>query len=304
MNENPDDLSSRLHHSLSSASAPELSDDIVTGAAARTAPRLSNPARTWRVAGGATAALAVVAVGALVIAPTFQQQAPLFTASGNANASPMAAESDASTSDLRIGMWVNYDYVAGPGLSTSGGNGDVYELKRVGSPEQRAAEVAAAFGLEGTAAKSQYFDPAYPSWVVGTEDGTGPSVTVSWTGTGNWWFNDPTASAAFECSAPSSDGQEPIAPDACVVPQPTLAESVAPSKDEARVLAHDIFAATGFDIAAGDITVTADEWQTMATANLVVDGVGRGQRSRWRRERLLGRDGSGNRPRHRPRGSD
>src|SRR6187402_53710 len=145
MNENPDDLSARLHHSLGSAPAPELSDDIVTGAAGRTAPHMSNPARTWRIAGGATAALAVVAVGALVIAPTFQQQAPLFTSAGSAGSSPMAAESDAATADMRIGMWVNYDYVAGPALSTKGGSGDVYQLKRVGNPEQRAAEVAEAF---------------------------------------------------------------------------------------------------------------------------------------------------------------
>lgn len=255
------DFESRLRRSLPADTAPELSPDIIAGASSRTAPRLGNPARRLQVASGLTVAVAAVAIGAMVVTlPT--QQAPLFTAGGSGGATSMSS-AEGATSDMRIANWVNYEYVAGAGLSTSGGSGSVYELQRTGTPEQRAMDVAAALDLDGSAVKSQYFDPAYPSYVVGPEDGTAPTVYVTWSGTGNWSYNNPAATPPISCDAEG----------VCDMPTPTLADSLAPSSSEAADLAHDLFAATGLDIAADKITVTVDEWQTSATGNLVVDGV-------------------------------
>jgi hypothetical protein len=254
MNDFSDDASNRLRASLGGREAPSLSADLVTGAAERPAPRLVHPARRAAIAGGSTLAVAALAVSALVIANP-AQQAPLFTAAGGTSA-PEALSADSS----RMMMWTNYEYVAGEGLSTEGGNGSVYQLQRVGTPEGVLADVAAALGVAGDPAKSTYYDESYPTYVVGPEDGTGPSVVVSWIGTGDWWYNDPAAYPAISCDA---DG---------VCQEAPVSENLAPSESEARTIAQKLFADTGFDVDAADIRVTADEWQTVATANLVVNG--------------------------------
>jgi hypothetical protein len=272
MNENFDDVSARLRRSLNTPS-PELSADIVGGAATRTAPHVVNRGRRLQLAAATTVAVAAVAVGALVIAPTLQR-GPLFTAAGTATPSAMGAAED-STMDMRIANWVNYEYVAGEGLSTKGGDGHVYQLKRAGSAEQVLLDAAGAFGVDGDAHKSSYFDPAYPTYVVGSEDGTAPSVTVTWTGTGDWWYSNPAAYPPLVCTPASEEeklvGGDAVAGEVCAAPEVT--ENLAPSESEARSQAAALFAETGFEVDAGDIRVTADEWATTAAASLTVDGV-------------------------------
>ncbi len=266
MNSLPDDAAARLRHSLNRGAAPELSSELITGAAGHAAPRMTNPTRRLQVAGGTTVAIAALAVAALVITPSLQRTEPLFTAATGAATSALSS-SEAGSSDMRIGYWAQYEYTAGAGLSTSGGSGNVYQLARTGTAEARTAEIAAVFGVAGTAAETEYSDPAYPTWVVGTLDGTAPSVTVTWAGTGDWWFNDPTANPIYECRPTQSDSVEQICPQA------ESTASAAPSEGEARILAHELFASTGFDVAPDQIEVLADQWQTTATAYLVLDGV-------------------------------
>ncbi len=256
MNANNDDISNRLRASLGGTEAPLLGTDIVTGAAERPAPRLVHPARRAAIAGGSTLAVAAIAVSALVIAQPLQQ-APLFTAAAGSGS---GGQESALSADSRLMMWTNYEYVPGDGLSTSPGEGHVYQLQRVGDAETVLQNAADALGVAGEPAKSAYFDEAYPTYVIGAEDGTAPSVVVSWTGTGDWWYNDPAAYPQYTCS---SDG---------VCEEPAATENLAPGEDEARSIAHEIFTATGFEVDAADIRVTADEWQTVASASLVVDG--------------------------------
>ena len=263
MNANNDDISNRLRASLGGTEAPSLSADLVTGAAERPAPRLVHPARRAAIAGGSTLAVAAIAVSALVVTSPWQQ-APLFTAAGAGT----SAES-AMSADSRLMMWTNYEYLPGEGLSAEGGNGNVYQLQRVGTPQSVLIDVADALGVKGEPGKSSYFDEAYPSYVIGAEDGTAPSVTVSWIGTGDWWYNDP---AAYP-QAPACDGYSgDPAVDVPVCEPAAPTENLAPSEAEARAIAHELFAATGFDVDPADIRVTADEWQTVASASLVVDG--------------------------------
>lgn len=269
MNDEYDPLTERLRRGLAHTTPPELGADVVAGAATRTPPRLADPRRRLQAAGGATLAIAAVTVGALVLTSP-AQQAPLFAASGAAPATAMGADSAAT--DLRIANWVDYRYEAGPGLGTDGGTGTVYELRRTGTAEQVLAAAADALGLEGDPAKSGYFDEAFPTYVIGPEDGSGPSLSITWVGTGGWWYSDPGAYPQFECAdTPVSDDALPEE-RVCAAPE-TPAENLAPAEAEARSIARDLFAATGLDVAEGDIRVTADEWQTVATAGLVVDGV-------------------------------
>ena len=255
MNANNDDISNRLRASLGAAEAPTLGADIVTGAAERPAPRIVHRGRNAALAGGLTLVAAAAVTTALVVTSPFQQ-APLFTAAAAGATQEMSASADS-----RMMAWTNYEYVPGDGLSTDTGSGHVYQLQRTGKPADVAAAAAAALGVQGDASESTYSTAEYPTYIVGPEDGTAPSVTVSWSGTGDWWYNDPAAyPQTFSCD---SEG-------VCVdIP---VTENLAPSESEARGIAAEIFAATGFDVDADDIRVTADDWQTVASASLVVDG--------------------------------
>lgn len=171
---------------------------------------------------------------------------------------------------MKIGWWVDYNYSAGAGLSTSAGSGEVYQLVRDGDPEQRAGEIADLFGVDGAVGKASYSDDSNPTWMVGPEDGSAPSVSVTWSGTGDWWYSDPAASSFYLCD-PSVTAEQSIE-YGCTLPA-DAPENRAPSEDEARAKAQALFAQTGFEVDAADITTHADDWSTTATANLVVDGV-------------------------------
>ncbi len=262
------DLSARLRSSLPHDSAPHLSADIVTGAAERRAPRIGNPARTLGIAGGAGLAVAAITVGALVVAPTFQQ-APLFTA---AAASGTAGAQDAvspAAESMKIGWWVDYHYSAGAGLSTEGGSGEVYQLVLDGDPQKRATQIAGIFGVAGAPATASYSDSSYPTWLVGPEDGSAPTVTVTWSGTGDWWYSDPAAASFYICD-PTVTADQAIE-YGCTMPA-DAPENKAPGEAEARAEAQALLASTGFEVDASDITVAADDSGTTATANLVIAG--------------------------------
>lgn len=275
MSDHTDDLTDRLRRSAAgtNAPAPALSPEIVATASSRRAPRLVNHGRSTRFASASLAAVAAVAVGSLVIANPFAPQSPLFTAAA-AGSQQGATEAAALADEARIALWIDYQYVAGPGLGTDGGSGGVYQLQRIGTPEQVLADMADRFGVDGEASESEYFDPAWPTYVVGPEDGSGPSIQVTWSGTGNWWYGNPAAYPASVCELVEYESETGIETyEECVTPEVAPADSLAPSEAEARAQAVDLFAAMGLDVEPGDVRVMADVWQTMATANLVVDGV-------------------------------
>jgi hypothetical protein len=210
-------------------------------------------------------AAASVAIVALVVTPS-SPRAPLFTAGAAASPNAASLPEGAASSDMRVGMWIDYRYTAGAGLATDGGSGNVYKLERTGTVESRVAEIGSTFGIDGEPAPSEFSDPAYPTWSLGPIDGTAPSVSVTWAGTGDWWYNNPTAGPFYECAAiepgeSCGDGEEP----------PVV--SAAPAEAEARSLAQQLFRSTGFEPDADQIEVVADEWQTTATAHLEVDGI-------------------------------
>lgn len=271
MSNAPDDLTSRLKRGLDRGSAPALADDLVTGAAARPLPHLSNPARTVRIAGGATLAVAALTVGALVAVPALNRPAPLFeAAAGDQGRTALSSAGAAESSDMKIGWWVDYNYSAGPSLSTQGGSGNVYRLVLDSDdPAARTAELAEILGIDGEVGKADYWDATYPTWVVGPQDGTAPSLSYSAYGTGDWWFNDPEGTSFYVCD--DTVTAEQSVEYGCTLPA-DAPENLAPGEAEARALAAELFAATGFDIDPGDIEVLTDDWGTTANAYLVVDG--------------------------------
>jgi len=269
MNRDSDPLA-RLRDAAGSAPGPELDPALVTGAPDRRAPRLVRRGRVARGAGLSVTALAAVSATALVIGNPFASPAPLFTAAGGSG-----AEASAMAADARIALWVDYAYLPGAGLSDAGGRGTVYELRRAGDPLAVADAVAAEFGIAGDAEQSSYSSPEYPSFVVGPEDGSGPSLTLSWVGSGDWWYTNPAAypePVCAEVAYTNDDGTTGSFED-CRVPEVPASESLAPDEADARARAAELFAATGLAVAPADIRVHVDAFQTSATAALRVDGV-------------------------------
>ena len=270
MTNNHDDLSNRLRRGLDHGQAPDLSLELVTGASARPQPRLANRANAFQIAGGAGLAIAAITVGALVIVPSLTPRAPLFTASSAGSAANALGSQEASSSDLKIGWWRDYRYTAAASLSTEGGSGQVYRLVLDGTdPAARTASLAATLGVDGTPTESEFSDAAYPTWVVGPQDGTDTNVSYGAYGTGDWWFNDPAAASFYVCDA--SVIAEDAALYGCVLPADAPA-NLAPTGDEARSLAAALFASTGYAVDAADIEIISEDWGTTATAYLSVDG--------------------------------
>ncbi len=268
MSTNHDDLRNRLRSSLDRGVAPELSADLVSGAAGRSAPRLTNPTRTWQIAGAAGVVVAAVTVGALVVVPSLGR-APLFTAAGASSDASALGSQDAISSKMMV--WAEYRYTAGASLSKDGGSGPVYQLVLDNSaPEARTAELAATLGVDGAVTKADYADPAYPTWVVGPQDGSAANLTYSAFGTGDWWFNDPTVTSIYLCD--ESVTAEDAASYGCILPDDAPANQ-APTGETARSLAQALFASAGYEADAADIEITSDSYGTSANAYLTIDGI-------------------------------
>jgi hypothetical protein len=175
----------------------------------------------------------------------------------------------ASDSKMAI-MPYNFEYVAGPELSEEDGKGKVYELKPEGSPEAVLKRAAKAFGLQGEVRKSSYWSAENPSYFIGSEDGSTPSVSIWWNGTGSWYYSNYAPMPEQPClrTEKAEDGSEYCAEYPELKPTPDLI----PSRAVVLAEAQRIFAATGLKVSAEDIDVYRDEWSASASASQQVAG--------------------------------
>jgi hypothetical protein len=297
MNTHFDDITARVRRFFTiPGGTPDLSPETVTEASQRSAPRLVNRARVTQVAVGAFSAVALLGVGSLVIASS-TPPAPLFTAAGSSGGAGNAEMASDALSSKMMG-WTQYEYVAGADLSTEKGRGNVFQLQRVGDPKLAAAKVAAVFGLSSAAPVVVTEEGDFATYTVGALDGSAPSITLAWSGTGNWWYNNPAAypmssypssscaeEGGFASDSPaldsgSSDAGEEVYPvdeeiKDCLefITVPEAIQSRAPGEKDAAVLAADLLTRTGYAVQAEDVQVYVEEWGTTATAYLTVQGV-------------------------------
>lgn len=219
----------------------------------------------WILIGGLLGFGALGTVVVLIVTFFAPRPEPLFTlGQGMGQSAEMSA-------DARLGVWTTYEYLPGEGLSTESTPGPVYQLVMQGDPIEVAASVAQQFGVQGEVQQSAYFDENFPTYVVGPEDWTGPSVSVTWTGTGSWFYSNPSAYPEPVCTeAPAPEGfEEPYYE--CENPEP---EGPLPSAEEAKTLAAELFQANGLDITAEQVKVLSqDEWGVGVSGSLYVDGV-------------------------------
>lgn len=239
-----------------------------------------NPLRDWwlttstgvrRSLGGG---VAVAAAATVVLSSSLSNVGgPLIQLAGGSNPASMSAAPQSSEGDLKMMSmpYLSFEYVAGDSLSTSGGRGQVYRLDMVGTPESVALSAAEYFGVEGTVERSQYFDANYPLYFVGSEDGTAPGISVSWSGIASWWYSNPAAYPEQECLKQRKVGKGSDAYIECLEFEPAVTGKN-PNESETRALAADFFTALEIPFTKSDIVVSVDEWSSYASVSLVVDG--------------------------------
>ncbi|WP_309134609.1 hypothetical protein [Cellulomonas sp.] len=116
---------------------------------------------------------------------------------------------------------------SGEGLPTEAGEARAwaYDATAVATADA-ARRVAEAFGVSGEPRAE------WGQWVVGPNDGTAPTVTVSGDGLGNVWFHDPTRDPGMCGAAPdagTSDGTTSDGSAAVGTPEPAVEPGLAPS---------------------------------------------------------------------------
>lgn len=183
------------------------------------------------------------------------------------------AESGAASAESfgDISLAVDYEYVPGPGLSAAEGSGAVYELSLQGDPLGLLTELGSIYGVEGVAGPSQYFDEQWPGYVLGPEDWSGPTLNLTWSGTGPWYYSNPAAYQEPTCrEVIPEEGSEELGGFECENPEPS---GPLPSVEEATAMAADLLQKSGLDVVESDLTVLAnDDWGVGLSAIQQLDG--------------------------------
>jgi len=166
---------------------------------------------------------------------------------------------------------VDYDYIPGPGLSNAEGSGPVYELSLQGNPLDLLTELGSVYGVEGVSGPSQYFDEQWPGYVLGPEDWSGPTLNLTWSGTGPWYYSNPAAYQEPTCrEIIPEEGSEDLGGFECENPEPS---GPLPSVEEATALAVELLQKSGLDVVESDLTVLAnDDWGVGLSAIQELDG--------------------------------
>lgn len=217
-----------------------------------------------------------VAVGmGLVLVPVaaglFASPSALISLSETGTSSQISSGNPVADSKMMMPNPVDYQYIAGPDLSNESGSGHVFELQLQGDSHDILQTISNVMHISGTIFEPEYSSAEYPVFQIGSQDGTGPSATINWTGTGNWWFSNPAAYPSAECSAwdKAEDGTKFCSSYAEQIATPDLL----PSKDQMVATAVKIFSATGLRVTPSDIHTSRNDWAASAYASLQIGGL-------------------------------
>lgn len=189
---------------------------------------------------------------------------------------PMSLGGDARSMPSDKMMWINpiiYNYVAGPELSDQGSSARVYKVELAGDPDVLLAKLMRIFNVDGVTYQTIDLgadSKGYQMLTAGAQDGTSKSINLSWIGSGNWWFSDPSAYPQAECIefTTPEEGDAYCSNYREQKPTPELV----PSKSEATAEAVRIFKSIGFNVTSADVRVQSDVWGAWASASMKLNG--------------------------------
>lgn len=156
-------------------------------------------------------------------------------------------------------LYVHVEYQAGDQLSQETGTGPVFEMILKGTPEGVLATLGDVFDVEGEASQSDYYSSDWPGYALGAEDWSGPSLVLTWNGSGSWYYSDPAAYPEPLCEeVPAPEGSDELPGWECVQADPDLP---LPSAADAQTMALDMFRQAGLEAELDDVHIlTNDEW--------------------------------------------
>lgn len=209
------------------------------------------------------AILVALPIGAGALVP----KAPLISL-GDSQNSAMAGSEQGSDSKMMMPNPFTYNYVAGSSLPTQSGTGHVYQLQLIGTAEQILQNVAKVMKLDGQVLEAEYSTKEYPAFLIGPQDGSGPSASIYFNGTGNWWYNNPAAYPMPECIewASAEDGSKYCQ----LYEEQKTTPELLPSNSEMLEIAQQIFSATGLTVDESEIRLSTYDWGSSAYASLKV----------------------------------
>jgi hypothetical protein len=220
-----------------------------------------------------TAGIASIVAVALLASPGPQPLIQLAASQqGGENRSAIMAEG--SEDKMMIMPYTTYEYLAGPGLSTDSGTGQVYKLVRQGTPESVLTSVAGVFEIQGSVKKYPDFSEQNPGYFYGQSDdpwgmdNQNPMVSLWWSGTGSWNYSNPGDISTSSDACVEADSEGYCREWAEVLPTPELL----PSRAEAIAKALEVFNATGLVVTESELRVDYSEWGVYISAALSVEG--------------------------------
>ncbi|MFN8022896.1 MAG: hypothetical protein U0Q03_15320 [Acidimicrobiales bacterium] len=194
------------------------------------------------------------------------------TGGATGGAVPAAADSEASTK--MMAMALTYEWAGQTVDLTSPAGSWFFPAGSAPTTEQIQA-IAAAFGVTGDV--TELGADMGGGWMIGPNDGTAPSITVSADALQSWWYSPawavdtkPVADCAYyppgDPAADPTTAEMPV----CEEAQPPAG---VPTKAEAEAKARDLFAAVGLDPSQFEFESYADEWSASVTGYLTLEGV-------------------------------
>ncbi len=233
---------------------------------------LSSRTRRLIMAGLVSGVAALVAL-TLVVNPNPQPLIQLAaTQGGSENRSTMMSEG--SDEKMMIMPFTTYSYIAGVGLSSETGSGQVYKLVRTGDPESVLAKIAQVFDIQGSVKKFPDFSDQNPGYFFGESDdpwgadNLNPTVSLWWSGTGSWNYYNPGDITGSSSSCVETDAAGICQEWTEVLPTPELL----PTRAEAVAKAIEIFGATGLSVSESDLRIDYSEWGVYISAAMSVEG--------------------------------
>lgn len=219
---------------------------------------------------GVSLALALLPLAASGLTPRVPLIELNASGAGSQSSSGRGLAAEGASDKMMMPNPFSYTYAAGSELSDQTGKGKIYKVLLDGDPEQILVKIAKIFGISGSAYESEFSQPGYPSFQIGSKDGVGPSAAINWSGTGSWWFNNPSAYPSPKCNtwAKSDEGA-----DYCnSYEEQKATPELIPTRDKLIATALEIFNATGLKVSAGDIKTDISDWGANASAALRLDG--------------------------------